>query len=88
MKDGGTKKSKRETLGEDLFKEMVKIINKPPSVINDFYYRFNNTLTREEFNNFKVEGVSMIQKVLKINKKKAISAFNWFYKEYGLRIKG
>jgi len=82
------KKTKRESLVDDLFVRMLELAGKPPSAADDFYYRFNNTLTREQFSQFKKEGIFMIQKADKINKTKAISAFNWFWKQYGLRLKG
>ena len=87
MKDGGTK-SKRESLSDDLAEKMMELAGKPVSMGHDYFYRFNNTLTREQFSQFKLEGVRMIQKALKINKRKAISVFNYFWKNYGLRLKG
>jgi len=87
MKDGGTK-SKRESLSDDLAERMMTIAGVSVSMGHDYFYRFNNTLTREQFSQFKLEGVRMIQKALKINKRKAISVFNYFWKNYGLRLKG
>jgi len=80
-------KSKRESIADDLAEKMFSSIGKPITMGHDPFYRFNNTITREQFNIFKEEGIFMIQKALKINKRKAISAFNYFYKLYGIRIK-
>ena len=83
----GLKKSKRESLSDDLAERMMTIGGISISMGHDPFYRFNNTLTREQFSQFKEEGIKMIQKALKINKRKAISVFNFFYKTYGLRLK-
>lgn len=81
------KKSKRESIADDLAEKMMTSAGKSVTMGHDPFYRFNNTMTREQFNTFKQEGVGMIMKALKINKRKAISAFNYFYKVYGIRIK-
>ena len=87
------KKSKRENIAEDgfaeeLLKRMLQYNSLSMEETLNPLYRFNNTLTREQYSQFKEEGIEMIQKALKINKRKAISAFNWFYNNFGLRIKG
>lgn len=81
-------KSKRETLADDLFVKMLETAGQTRGAATDPYWRFNYTLTRDQYSDLKKEGVDMIQKALKVNKSKAIGIFNWFYKEYGLRIKG
>ena len=80
--------NKRESLASDLFNRMLEIAKAPKDAVADQYWKFNYTLSREEFSSFKAEGVGMIQKALKVNKRKAISIFNYFYNNYGLRLKG
>ena len=80
--------SKRENIAENLLKKMLQYNSLSMEETLNPLYRFNNTLTREQYSQFKEEGIEMIQKALKINKRKAISAFNWFYNNFGLRIKG
>ena len=81
-------KSKRDSLPDDLFDKMLEIASLSKESTIDVYWRFNNTITREQYSSLKKEGVEMIQKALKINKRKAISTFNFFYKNFGVRLKG
>lgn len=81
------KKSKRETLADDLAEKMFSYTGKSVVMGHDPFYRFNNTLTREQYSIFRKEGIQMIQKALKINKTKAIGIFEWFWSNYGIRIK-
>ena len=80
--------SKRETIADDLLFKMMEVGKIEPSAMEDPYWKFNNPLTRAQYSKFKEEGVFLIQKALKINKRKAITAFNWWYRNFGVRLKG
>lgn len=56
-------------------------------VIKDDNFRFNTTITREQYKSFRRDVLFLIQKNLKINRTKASNSFKWFYDNYGLRIK-
>lgn len=82
------KKVNRETIGRHLLEHQLGIIGKDLMVlIDDDDWRFNNTLTYNEYFKFKMESKKVIQKVFKCNSNKTESIFNQFYEMFGLRIK-
>lgn len=73
---------------EQIFENQLSIVGKTSKdILDEENYRFNWTITRKEFEKFKYESIFLIQKKLKINKRKAAESFNWFNRNYGLRIK-
>ena len=55
--------------------------------LDDDYWYFNFTMTRNQHQQFRSYAIPLLKKVFKINKRKAESIFNWFYRNFGLRIK-
>lgn len=79
---------KRENLAMHLIETELKYANKKLlDIADDDKWRFNFTMTAKEHQEFKKYSIALIQKVLRINKSKAIDTFQWFYMNYGLRIK-
>ena len=80
---------KRELLWDHVFGYMLMLVNREPiEIIDNDKWRFDWTLTREEKNRFSVYTVKLIMKSFRCNKSKAVEAFELFYSNYGLRIKG
>jgi hypothetical protein len=78
----------RENIGKHLLERQLSIINKDLMVlIDDDNWRFNYTLTYNEYFNFRMESKKVIQKVFKCNSRKTESIFDQFYEMFGLRIK-
>lgn len=55
--------------------------------LDDDKWYFNWTITREEHAMFKRYAIRTLKKVFKFNTTKANETFNWFYEQFGLRIK-
>jgi hypothetical protein len=78
----------RETLATHLFSQQLEIAGKTiQDVVNDDRWKFNITITREQFLIFNKYSIKTIQRVLRIPKSKAEDVFNSFYKDFGVRIK-
>lgn len=57
-------------------------------LVEDNNWRFNNTLTRNEFVAFRSDAIKLIQKTFKCNRTKSLNTFKWYWDNFGLRIKG
>lgn len=55
--------------------------------LKDDMWFFNWTLTQEQHDQFKAYAIPLLKKVFKFNKAKAISTFDWFDLQFGLRVK-
>lgn len=81
LRDGG--------LLEIFINNQLSIVGKTlVDVESDDNFRFNNTITRNQYNSFRDHCIFLLQKNFKINRRKANDSFRWFYQNYGLRIKG
>jgi hypothetical protein len=56
------------------------------STLDDDNFQFNWTITRVQYNKFRADSLKVIKESFRCNKEKAIETFDWFYKEFGLRI--
>ena len=56
--------------------------------LDDDHYFFNWTLTRTQFEEFRKYSIALIKKTFKCNSARANDTFGWFWKNFGLRIKG
>ena len=83
-------RTKRQRLGDDLFDHQMSILGKERwEVLNgNLYWQFDNTITLNQYNDFKRWAIPYIKKVLKVNRLKAEFIFRDFYSNYGLRRKG
>jgi len=55
--------------------------------LDDDKWYFNWTITKEQHKEFKKYAIMVMKKVFKFNTNKAKETFNWFYENFGLRIK-
>jgi hypothetical protein len=55
--------------------------------LDDDKWYFNWTITKEQHKEFKKYAIIVMKKVFKFNTNKAKETFNWFYENFGLRIK-
>ena len=55
--------------------------------LDDDKWYFNWTMTGEQYAEFKRYAIRTMKKVFKFNTNKAKDSFDWFYKQFGLRIK-
>lgn len=81
-------KIKRENLGNHLFEYQLSLIGKTSEdAVNNKEWLEEWYLTEEQFKDFENYAIKTIQKVLKCNKQRAKSAFNWFDLGFGLKVK-
>lgn len=88
--EGSFKKKKvtRKNIGAHLFDYQLDIIGKGRvDIIDDDKWRFNNTLTLKQYNEFKDYAIKLLQKTFKYRKQKAVDTFEWWWMRFGLRIK-
>lgn len=78
---------KRDMLLERLIAIQLNMINK--TIMEALIHREWKewTITKDQYEYFKIVAIGHMQKVLKINKRKATEQFEWFMKHYGLTIK-
>lgn len=83
------KRITRSNIGNHLFDYQLKIVGKKRiDIIDDDRWRFNITMTRNQYNEFRVYAIKLLMKTFKFRKEKAIRSFDWFIEMFGLRIKG
>ena len=82
-------KVKRENIGEHLFSYQLEIIGKTRIDVIDspnFHYYF--TMSRTQYSEFRDYAIKLMMKTFKCNKNKAISNFNWYWEQFGTKIRG
>ena len=77
----------RENLEKHLLEEQLKIVEKELVDTLKDSWRFDNTLTTLQKEEFEKYSIKLIKKVLKCNKSKAQAAFDKFFSLFGLRLK-
>ena len=78
----------RENIGKHLLEYQLGMIGKDLMVIvDDDHWRFNNTLTYQQYLDFRNYCRKKIQKVFKCNAEKRDLIFYQFWEMFGLRIK-
>lgn len=83
-----THKITRENIADHLLTYQLNMIGKDKTLlINEDNWKFNNTLTREQFLQFKKYAIPLLQKTFHFRKSKAEDTFEWFRLTFGLRIK-
>ena len=79
----------RENIETHLFDYMLEVIGKTRIEILDAYnWRAEFTISRVKYTEFYEYSIKLIMKTLHISKNKAIVAFERFWKQYGVRLKG
>lgn len=80
-------KINRTNITDHLIEYQLQMIEKTISdVENDEKWYTNNTMTQEQYDEFKKYAVPLLKKVFKFNKTKAEDTFSWFILQFGLRI--
>jgi len=83
------KKITRATIGEHLFDRELKIIGKTRiDVIDDDKWFYNFTMKRDEYSNFRDYSIKLMMKTFRCNKNKASETFNWYWLQFGVKLKG
>ena len=78
----------RLNVSDHLVEYQLKMIGKTMTdALKDDMWFFNWTLTQEQHDQFKAYAIPLLKKVFKFNKSKAISTFDWFDLQFGLRVK-
>lgn len=81
-------KINRANITRHLIEYQLDIVGKRlVDTLDDDKWYFNWTITREEHAMFKRYAIRTLKKVFKFNTTKATETFNWFYEQFGLRIK-
>lgn len=82
------KKITRENITESLIDSMLALIGKTRvEMVEAFNYKFDFTMTRAQYEAFYRYSIFVLQKTFHFNKRKAISNFDWWWKNFGIRIK-
>ena len=82
-------KVKREAIGEFLFDKQLKIIGATRLSIVDFdQWRSKFPIKREEYSAFRDYAIKLMMKTFRCNKNKAIDTFNWYWMQFGVKIRG
>jgi len=80
--------NKREKIGYELFDFMLELIGKTRvNVLDEEHWRRKWSLTRNQYDILRDHSIKECKKVFKYRREKAIATFEWFYKEFGLKIK-
>lgn len=78
----------RENISQHLLSYELSLINRDISILlEDDKWRFNNPLTFSQYEHFHIYTIHLIKKTFKCNKQKAENTFNFFWREFGLRLK-
>jgi hypothetical protein len=81
-------KVNRENITIHLVEYQLNIIGKTiDEIVQDEEWYTNNTMTKEQHEEFRKYAIPLLQKIFKFNKGKAVRTFEWFNLGYGLRIK-
>jgi hypothetical protein len=77
----------RTNITDHLIEYQLNMIGKTISEMDtDDEWYTNNTMTQEQFEEFKRYAIPLLKKIFKFNKAKAESTFGWFNLQFGLRI--
>ena len=81
-------KINRTNIAQHLIEYELNMIGKTiKDVENDTEWYYNNTMTEEQYEEFKKYAIPLLKKIFKFNKSKAEQTFSWFNLQFGLRIK-
>lgn len=82
------KKIKRDNIFEYLLDYQLSIIGKNRvNLIDSYNWKFDFTMTHEQYNEFERSSIKLLQRVFKFRKEKAVNNFKWFWLNYGVRLK-
>ena len=82
-------KPRRANIMQHLMEYQFKMVGKTMvDTLSDDRWKFNWTLTREQYKEFEKYAIPVLKKVFRFNRSKAQKTFDWFYEHFGLRLKG
>jgi hypothetical protein len=79
----------RENITKHLVEKELEMVGKTmldTLDVEDWWFEF--TMTRAQYEEFVSYSIKLIKKIFKVNTTKAHDIFKWYYKAFGLRIKG
>ena len=77
----------KQNLGDHLILYQLAMVGKKLSdILDDPEWYRNNTMTQEQFEEFKAYAILLIKKVHRCSQTRAVGYFAWFNLSYGLRI--
>lgn len=78
----------RENISTHLLSFELALVGKDISILlEDDKWKFNHPLSFSQFEMFQIYAIKLIKKTYKCNRKKAENTFEFFWKEFGLRLK-
>lgn len=81
-------KINRLNIGDHLLDHLLSLIGKTMKDAQENTNWFNEwTVTQNQYDEFRKYAVALLKKTLKCNKSKAEYTFEWFYTQFGLKIK-
>ena len=81
-------KINRTNISEHLVEYELNMIGKTmEDVKDDTQWYNNNTMTEEQYEEFKGYAIPLLKKIFKCNNRRAEQTFDWFNLQFGLRIK-
>lgn len=87
MEQKNVEKISRENIGKHLLEYQLNLINKTSdSILLDDMWKFNWVITKKQYKEFKLYAIPLLKKTFRCNVLKANGIFEWFFKEFGLRI--
>lgn len=84
----GMQKIERENIGRHLFDYQLNMVDKTRlETMEVENWRFQWTLTKKQYREFRGYAIPLMKKVFKCNRLRATENFDWFFQQFGLRIK-
>jgi len=81
-------KINRTNISEHLVEYELNMIGKTmEDVKDDTQWYNNNTMTEEQYEEFKGYAIPLLKKIFKFNNRRAEQTFDWFNLQFGLCIK-
>lgn len=82
-------KVNRENITRHLIEKELEMVGKTMmDTLDDDLWYFNITMTQQQYWEFKKYTIKLIKKIFKCNTQRAADTFEWFYRAFGLRVKG
>lgn len=81
-------KVKRENIADFLFSKELDLIGATKeSIINFDNWKFKFPMERTKYSSFREYSIKLIMKTFKCNRNKAIDTFEFYWQQFGVRIR-
>ena len=78
----------RENIGAHLFDRQLEMIGKTRvDVIDAYRWRLSFSMTRKQYIDFHTYAVKLMMKTFRCPKSKALGIFEWYWAQFGMKIK-